>query len=59
MFLIHSLTQVRKLAGLFLLPIYRVCMKSMVSDCFWSPCTQFFRYTFLLYTTGRRSSRRL
>jgi len=41
MFLINFLTQHRKFAGRFLLPVYRVCMKIMVIDCFWSPCTLF------------------
>jgi len=34
-------------------------MKSMLIGCFWSPCTQFLRYFFLLKTTGKRSSKQL
>jgi len=41
MFLINSLTQHRKFAGLFLLAVYRVCMKSMMIDCFGHPARNF------------------
>jgi len=58
MFLVNFLSQHRKFAGPSLLPVYRVCMKIMVIDCFWSPCTQFYRYHFLLNTTRERSSKR-
>jgi len=59
MFLIDSLTQHRKFAVPFLLPVCRVCMKIMVIACFRSSCTQYFRLNLLLNNTGKRSSRRL
>jgi len=39
MFLINFLTQHCKFAEPLLLSVYRVCMKIIVIDCFWSPCT--------------------
>jgi len=59
MFLINVLTQHCKFTEPFWLPVYRVCMKRMVVQVFWSPCTQFSSQIFLLNTTGKRSSRRL
>jgi len=41
MFLINSLTQHRKFAGPFLLPVYRVCKESVVVHYFCHPVRNF------------------
>jgi len=48
MFLINYLTQHRKFAELFLLPVYRVCIQNLVIDCFWLR-TQFLRFLLKIF----------